>query len=162
MIINPSTENTPSGFEYRKATNADCSIIINIVHNALLEFGLTPEPDATDKDLSDIETNYAKGYFGVILQNDEVVATFALTPLDEHAVEIRRMFSIPEVRGQGVGKWMINYLLEIAKSNGYAEAELETASPLVNAIGLYKKLGFQEKQFENKTPRCDKTFILPL
>ena len=47
---------------------------------------------------------------------------------------------------------------QFAAQRAARDRELETASALIEAIGLYQKMGFVEKDFENKTPRCDKSF----
>jgi len=150
----------PADFSFRPGTNSDKEQIIALVHSVLQEYGLIPEPEGIDSDLNAVEDSYKDGYFGVIESVDGIVATYGLFPLDDKSVEIRKMYAHPSVRGHGLGKWMVNHLLEIARHNRYEEVELETASPLKEAIGLYKKLGFIEKEFENKTPRCDKSFYM--
>jgi len=156
-IIYPSTM-IPKEFSYRAGTNEDSEEIIKLVHEVLQEYGLIPEPEGVDQDLAAVEDSYKNGYFGVIENAEGIVATYGLTPLNGEAVEIRKMYALPQVRGKGLGSWMVNHLLEIAKHNGYKIVELETASSLIEAIGLYQKIGFVEKNFENKTPRCDKSF----
>jgi len=150
----------PAEFSVRAGTKADKEQITTLIHAVLEEYGLVPEPDGVDNDLNDVEESYKNGYFGVIENSKVIVATYALYPLDESSVEIRKMYAHPSVRGKGLGKWMVNHLLEIAKHNGFREVELETATPLKEAIGLYMKLGFIEKDFEHKTPRCDKSFFM--
>ncbi len=160
MRIIPSSQMIPSDFSVRAGTRADKEQIIGLVHAVLEEYGLIPEPSGVDNDLNDVEESYRNGYFGVIESNDKIIATYALYPLNEKSVEIRKMYAHPSVRGKGLGKWMVNHLVEIAKHNGFQEVELETATPLKEAIGLYLKMGFIEKDFEHKTPRCDKSFYM--
>lgn len=160
MKIIPSSISLSDGFLVRPGTKGDAAQIIQLVHTVLEEYGLVPEPNGIDSDLSNVEENYKNGYFGVILQHNEIVATYGLHPLNTRSIEIRKMYASPSVRGLGLGTWMLTHLIELAKHNGYSEVELETASSLVEAIELYKKFGFQEKLFENKTPRCDKSFYL--
>ena len=158
-IIAPS-HSIPKDFAFRSGKNRDSKQIIDLVHSALIEYGLVPEPNGIDIDLVAVEDSYKGGYFGVIEEGNSIVATYGLYPIDAETVEIRKMYAHPSSRGKGLGVWMVNHLIEIAKHNGYRIIELETASPLKEAIGLYKKLGFIEKDFENKTPRCDKSFYL--
>jgi len=162
MTINPPLSPIHLDFTSRKASNQDCKEVQELIFSVLLEHGLEPQPSTTDKDLFDLETTYRDGFFGIIEDGSKIVATFALYPLSNDCAEIRKMYAHPESRGKGLGKWMVGYLLQIAKENGYKEVELETASPLVEAIHLYQKIGFEEKIFENKTPRCDKAFSIKL
>lgn len=158
-IITPS-EMIPKEFSYRAGRNDDSQQIISLVHSILREYGLTPEPNGVDSDLYVVEDSYNEGYFGVIEDAEGIVATYGLHPVNKQMVEIRKMYAHPKVRGKGLGKWMVKHLIEIATHNEYKVVELETASALKEAIGLYVKLGFIEKNFENKTPRCDKSFYI--
>jgi len=160
MTINPSLTPIHLDFTTRKASNGDCIEVQRLIFSVLKEYGLEPQPSSTDKDLFDLESNYKNGFFGIIEDGSKIVATFALFPLSEECVEIRKTYALPESRGKGLGRWMVKYLFQIAKENGFKEVELETASSLKEAIHLYKKVGFVEKKFENKTPRCDKAFIM--
>ena len=49
-----------------------------------------------------------------------------------------------EYCGCGIGKVMMETVLEAAKMAGYEQAELEVISDNQNAISLYKKLGFEK------------------
>ena len=49
-----------------------------------------------------------------------------------------------EYCGCGIGKRMIQTVLDLAKDFGYEQAELEVLSDNVAAIELYKKLGFEK------------------
>ena len=49
-----------------------------------------------------------------------------------------------EYCGCGIGKVMMEAVLEAAKMAGYEQAELEVISDNQNAISLYKKLGFEK------------------
>lgn len=162
MTINPSLSPIHLDFTIRKASNNDSVEVQELIFTVLKEYGLEPQPLTTDKDLFDLESNYKDGFFAIIEDGSKIVATFALYPISKKCAEIRKMYASPESRGRGLGKWMVGYLLQIAEENGFEEVELETASSLVEAIGLYQKIGFEEKSSENKTPRCDKSFSIKL
>lgn len=49
-----------------------------------------------------------------------------------------------EYCGRGIGKIMMQTVLEIAKESGYEQAELEVIADNKNAITLYENLGFQK------------------
>jgi putative acetyltransferase len=56
--------------------------------------------------------------------------------------EVKRMYSIPEARGTGVGEAILVKILDAIRSEGETVARLETGDKLVAAVGLYKKYGF--------------------
>ncbi len=49
-----------------------------------------------------------------------------------------------EYCGCGIGKVMMQTILDVAKAVGYEQAELEVISDNKNAIALYKNLGFEK------------------
>ena len=49
-----------------------------------------------------------------------------------------------EYCGRGIGKVMLQTVLEIAKEIGYEQAELEVIADNKNAIALYENLGFEK------------------
>jgi putative acetyltransferase len=61
---------------------------------------------------------------------------------NEGFAELKRMYSIPESRGTGVGEAILVNILDAIRSEGETVARLETGDKLVAAVGLYKKYGF--------------------
>jgi hypothetical protein len=61
---------------------------------------------------------------------------------DDTTVEIKRMFVIPESRGKGIAKAMLNELETWAKKLGYSNAILETGKRMVDAHRLYTNSGY--------------------
>jgi len=49
-----------------------------------------------------------------------------------------------EFCGRGIGRKMLEIVLDVAKSNGYEQAELEVIAGNTGAIALYEKLGFKK------------------
>lgn len=148
----------------RPATNADSEQIKFVVFSVLKEYGLKPDSGSTDKDLDSIEQNYFanNGFFGVVEENGSIVATVGLHKVDGDTCELRKMHSLPTQRGKGLGKAMIEFALSKAKELGYKRVVLETASPLKEAIGLYKKYGFKEYCSDHLAARCDQAFEIYL
>jgi putative acetyltransferase len=148
----------------RAAQNTDAEQIKSLVFSVLREYGLQPDAASTDKDLDSIEETYFlnNGFFGVLIENDLVVATIGLHRVTADTCELRKMYSHPSQRGKGVGKQLMAFALSKAKELGYQRVVLETASPLKEAINLYKKFGFQEYKPDHLSPRCDQAFELQL
>ena len=154
-----------SHLRFRTATNDDREQVQSLVFGVLAEFDLKPDPDATDADLLDIETNYINrgGLFDLIEdENGKLVGTFGLYPLDANTCELRKMYLVPAVRGQGLGKYVLRKAVERAKEMGFKEMVLETSSKLVAAIQLYRQFGFQPIQIKHVTPRADQSYGMKL
>src|SRR5207302_1944231 len=130
----------------RAATNADCENVRELVFGVLAEYGLKGDPEGTDSDLNDIEANYiARGGLFELIETDDgkLMGTAGLFPKTEGICELRKMYLLPQTRGQGLGKQMMERMLAAARALGFRRIELETASPLVEAIGLYTRYGFR-------------------
>ncbi|CAN5761758.1 GNAT family N-acetyltransferase [soil metagenome] len=149
----------------RSATNADCRNIQKLVFGVLREFGLTPEPNETDADLNDIETEYIKrgGLFEILEDKDgNLLGTVGLFPLDDETVELRKMYFDKSLRGRGFGKKMLERMIERARKSGFKKIYLETASILKEAVGLYEKYGFEPTTEGIHSERCDAAYFLDL
>lgn len=152
-------------FRLRSARAADSLAVKKLVFEVLKEYGLKPAEGSTDADLADVEAAYAQrgGFFGVVEDGTgKLVGTYGLYPLKEGVAEVRKMYLRPEVRGRGLGVYLLDSLLKLAEEKGYSRLELETASVLKEAIGLYTKKGFKPVQREEMSCRCDQVFALDL
>jgi putative acetyltransferase len=148
--------------QIRAADNHDAEEIRAVVFNVLREYGLSPDPEGTDKDLESIEHYYHNnhGYFGVVESEGKIVASVGICKIDDHTCELRKMYALPSQRGKGLGKLLMEFSINKAKQLGYKRIVLETATPLTEAISLYKKYGFEEYAPNHMSSRCDQAFEL--
>jgi len=152
-------------YELRSATNGDSDAIKKLVFAVLREYQLQPDPDGTDADLNDIEISYLRsgGCFDVLVDSRGViVGSVGLYPIDAATCELRKMYLLPQVRGQGQGKRLLEHALARAKEIGFRRMVLETASVLKDAISLYRRYGFRPYQAPHLPQRCDGAYILDL
>jgi putative acetyltransferase len=155
--------NIPNNYSYLKAENSHGKIANEIIFSVLDEYGLGVFTHHSDDSLNEIEKSFADGFFGLIQnEKNEIVGTFGLYKLSKTNCEIRKMYLLPKARGKGLGKWMVSFLIEKAKELGYQKIELDTASVLLEAIELYKRMGFKEVQACNDSPRCDRAFEMKI
>ena len=64
-----------------------------------------------------------------------------------------------EYCGCGIGKIMMQTVLDVAKKSGYEQAELEVISDNKGAIALYRNLGFEKYgSFPNNMRYSDGTY----
>jgi GNAT superfamily N-acetyltransferase len=66
----------------------------------------------------------------------------ALRPLDGGAAEVKRMFVDASWRGRGVGRALLETLIEGARARGYDTLRLGTLEDMTAAQSLYHSLGF--------------------
>ena len=153
-----------SRFKLREATNADIDIVKALVFSVLEEYAIPRGDGSTDADLDDIEANYTRngGYFTVVEAGGVIVASMGVLRITTETCELRKMYSVPDVRGRGLGRFLLDLALVKARELGFRRMVLETASPLKEAIALYKKYGFQEYQPDQIADRCDQAYELLL
>jgi putative acetyltransferase len=74
-----------------------------------------------------------------------LLAVGALKRLDESHAELKSMHTSEAVRGQGVGRAMVDHLLVVAADRRYQRVSLETgtADAFLPARALYAKVGFK-------------------
>jgi putative acetyltransferase len=98
-------------------------------------------------DLNDIATTYADGVFLVGFLDNALVATGALTPEvtpdGVEALRVVRMSVRADLRGQGIGRRMLDALVERARQQACSLLVLETTSTWTDAVRFYTRYGFQ-------------------
>lgn len=75
--------------------------------------------------------------------NDKPAGCGAFKPFDETTVEIKRMFVLPEFRGQRVAEQVLQALETWASEIGMTSCVLETGHKQPEAIRLYQRNGYQ-------------------
>ncbi|KAE8392296.1 putative GNAT family acetyltransferase [Aspergillus alliaceus] len=66
--------------------------------------------------------------------------------------EMKRLYVSPEARGTGLGKVLVNSIVQRARDLGYRELRLDTLPWMAGAIQLYKRVGFVEIAPYYETP----------
>ena len=135
-----------------------------MVFSVLREYRLRPDETGKDSDLDNIEKNYFSnnGFFGVAIniKTNDIVGTFGLFSINKDVCELRKMYLLKQLRGKGLGKFILNTAINIAKEHHYKKITLETISQLKEAISLYKQYGFKEIVPAEISERVDQGFEL--
>ncbi|MUG94151.1 GNAT family N-acetyltransferase [Scytonema sp. UIC 10036] len=149
-------------FLIRHWEESDRTSAANIISSVLVEYGLGWEPNGADRDVLQVEECYLAvgGEFWVVEYQNQLVGTAAYYPINrgEKAVEIRKMYLLPKVRGFGLGKHLLQQLEAAIVSRGFQEIWIETASVLVEAVQLYENNGYEEASGV-ETARCDRVYV---
>ena len=154
-----------SDLTIRPATNDDLQPIQKLVFGVLREFGLQPDPGSTDADLLDIEANYLRrgGIFEVIQDREgNLLGSVGVFPVDENMCELRKMYFHPDIRGLGLGSYVLQRAINQAKELGFKRMVLETSTKLAAANRLYIRFGFQPFVADHLSARADQSYGLDL
>lgn len=92
------------------------------------------------------------GTFIVGVVDGRPVCCGGIKRLDERACEIKKMYVVPALRGQGVARRLLHELEDWARDLGYELARLDTGPRQVGARGLYESEGYVEVEDFNRNP----------
>jgi putative acetyltransferase len=146
----------------REATASDLDGIVAFLGEMLKEFGLEFDYAGVDSDMEAFAESYSNGYFGLIEEENKIVGTFALFPMSDSVVELRKMYLHPRIRGMGVGRQLLRFLESTAIQGGYIRVELETATAMSSARRLYEKEGYREIEPIHNRMRCEHRYFKDL
>lgn len=104
-----------------------------------------------ERELANLPGDYAPPHGALLLAQtlDEngvtLAGVVALRRVDAVTAEIKRLYVRPVVRGQKLGKLLIDKLLAVARSKGYQRIVLDTLPGRMDtAIVLYREFGFAD------------------
>lgn len=84
-----------------------------------------------------------RGVFVVVRDDDgRAVACGGVTRFDDARGELKRMYVLPEARGRGLGRLLLDDLERGARELGFAALVLETGDRQEAALALYRSFGY--------------------
>ena len=102
------------------------------------------DAEAFEAELASLPGAYAPptGCLLIATSDGEAAGCVAMRRLDDDACEMKRMFVRTALHGAGVGRALAVAVLAEARAAGYRRVRLDTSVGQVEAIGLYRSLGF--------------------
>ncbi len=122
----------------------------NIIRTVLAEFGANRAGFAwQDAELSDLTHAYRARRSGYVVaeQRGKILGGAGYGPLEggePEVCELRKMYLLPEARGMGLGKRLIDTMMIAARKSGYRSMYLETLCAMTAANRLYEMSGFKK------------------
>lgn len=128
---------------------SDNPTLAHIVRSTLAEFGAnhpnTVYYDPTTDALYELFQKDRAIYF-VAEVKGKMVGGGGIYPtdgLDIDTCELVKMYLLPEARGLGLGKTLIQKCIDTAREKGFTKIYLETMPELKQALKVYEKFGFE-------------------
>ena len=71
-----------------------------------------------------------------------IMGCIAMQEFAPGITEMKRLYVVPEYRGEKIGKQLVEALIRVAAENGYEKIWLDTMMEMTTAQKLYERLGF--------------------
>lgn len=98
-----------------------------------------------DYEMQHFSTMYSapRGHFLLASIADQLAGGVGYRSLGGGACEMKRLFVYEAFQGKGIGRALCHELIASAKKDGYRVMRLDTLGHMVEAIALYRSLGFK-------------------
>jgi GNAT superfamily N-acetyltransferase len=139
--------------EFRRASAAEppaSDLIAAMVAEMVPLYGKIDVPGAPSATPADMGP--PGGSFIVGCEDDEPICGGGIKRLPDGACEIKRMYVVPEARGRGVAKALLEALEDEARALGYAVARLDTGPEQPHAVRMYRAAGYADIENFNANP----------
>ncbi len=80
----------------------------------------------------------------IVENGDKIVGSIVIMSRSGHVAQLRYFVLLPEYRGLGLGKKLVQMAMDFGQTAGYKSVYLWTADELHTAAKLYGKFGFQK------------------
>ena len=137
-------------YRIRPIQASDNTQIAQIIRTVSSEYGLAAESGfaVADPILDNLYAVYSQPHAQYwVIENDQgqLFGGGGLSVLqgESHILEIQKMYFLPEIRGLGFAKKILEQAFQFSKQHGYKACYLETTKILWQAVNLYEKLGFR-------------------
>lgn len=101
-----------------------------------------------EEELNSLPGKYAAPMGGCWLawKDDKAVGCVALRPFEGDIAEVKRLYVLPQYKGEGIGRKLMQRVIDEARIRNYHSLYLDTLTRLEPALQLYQSLGFVETQ----------------
>jgi GNAT superfamily N-acetyltransferase len=133
----------------RRADTADAPAIARLLHDFNTEYDdFTPGPEALERRVREL---LEADEIAVVLAGDppQGLALMRFRPaLWKEALDcyLEELYVVPDRRGQGIGRALMNAAMDLARERGAADMHLGTGEDDVAARALYESLGFSNRE----------------
>ena len=100
-----------------------------------------------DKELAELPGDYAPPHGRLLLATSDQgpAGCVALHALDSQICEMKRLYLRPGFRGKGLGRALVERVMQDARQVGYIKMRLDTVEPVMkDAVAMYRRFGFRE------------------
>jgi putative acetyltransferase len=99
-----------------------------------------------DREVGELPGEYTppEGQLLLGVQSGAIAGCIAMRKIDNGICEMKRLYVRPAFRGSHIGRALAEAIIRKASGIGYERMRLDTLPSMVQAIALYRSLGFRE------------------
>jgi len=114
-----------------------------------------------DEETEHLEAKYGRPYGRLYLAyiDGEPAGCIGLKKIDEESCEMKRLYVRPAFRSRGLGRILVQKIIDDGKEIGYQRMMLDTLPFLKSAVRLYREFGFYEIKRYNDSPMDTSIFM---
>ena len=146
----------------REAEKGDFPELARMAGEYFRELGLELDPQGLDRDVADPARAYQGGGILVALDQGRPVGMVGLRVIDPGTGEIKRMYIRASARSAGLGRRLMEAVIDLARQRGLTRLVLDTKLELKAANALYESFGFKDIEDYNQNPRAQRFMRLDL
>ena len=138
-----------ASLQIRLIDRSDTEAVARVIRDVMTEYGATGEGTAFhDAEIDAMYDAYqSRASYFVLTEGDRILGGGGIGPLagdDGTKCELRKMYFLPEARGRGFGRIMLERCIAAARDHRYRSCYLETMDSMKEARRLYEAAGFKQ------------------
>jgi putative acetyltransferase len=149
------------GIKVIPASDQDLDIVRSLWREYWDSVGLPRDFQNFAEELRTLPGVYAppRGRLLLAFIGGEPVGTAALRPLGQESCEAKRLYVCSQYRGKGIGRFLLQHLVNEARAMGYREMYGDTLKSMTAALQMYRQMGFSEVSPYSAKPTPNAIFI---
>lgn len=146
ISVSKSVKTTPPISITCPANATDWSRATRLVKLYIASLRLDLSFQNIDTELKNLSVEYGppSGCFFIASIDGREIGCIGLRKYEDGVCEMKRLYTLPETRGNGVGKMLIERIIEEARKLNYKKILLDTLPTMSTAQSIYKSFGFTE------------------
>jgi GNAT superfamily N-acetyltransferase len=152
-VANEKPFSLPVAIEIRQLLPGDDATAFRALNEEWISRHFTLEAKDLET-LGDPENSILRkgGYIFMVHAEAEPVGCVALIPMGHGVYELSKMAISPHLRGQGIGRHLLQHAIAQARLIGARSLFLGSSTKLRNAVHLYESVGFRHVKPETLPP----------